>query len=191
MKLRIIIAAVLALLLTIPLSASAQWYKKETLVDVAVKVNQEVVPGAFDTLLALVTANPRVFRRLDNPWIHTTVFAPTDEAFENLFALVEAELCLTPDQVPDWYVNDVLTYHLSRGTKLSGDVFGSHRVRMLFGGYLFPNADDLSLADNTTNSGVLPNAGIVAPYFDVEADNGVIHVVDRVLLPYLPPSNCD
>ena len=152
------------------------------LIDVAVDVNENVVPGAFDTLLALVTADSKVFRRLDSR-LNTTVFAPTDDAFEDLFEFVEANLCLTPDQYPSWYVRDVLNYHLVRGKKDSTAVFGADKVRMLFGGYVFPDAGDLSLQDNLSNSLAVANSGIVAPYFDVEADNGYIHVIDRVLIP--------
>jgi uncharacterized surface protein with fasciclin (FAS1) repeats len=99
-------------------------------------------------------------------------------------------LCLAPDQYPSWYIRDVLNYHLVRGKKDSTAVFGARKVRMLFGGYVFPDGGDLSLQDNLSNSLQVANSGIVAPYFDVAADNGYIHVIDRVLIPYLPPSNC-
>lgn len=190
MKLRIALALLVSTLISLPVTASAWWWKdRNTLVDVAVEVNENVVPGAFDTLLSLVTSQKQVFWRLDG-WQRTTVFAPTDEAFEELFDFVEANLCLTPDQYPSWYIRDVLNYHLSSGTRNSVAVFGADKVRMLFGGYIFPDASDLSLQDNLSNSLGAPNANIVAPYFDVEADNGIIHVIDRVLIPYLPPSNC-
>jgi len=192
MKLRtIIIASLVTLIATLPLTASAWWWKRDqtTIIDVAVDVNDNVVPGAFDTLLTLVTSQKSVFKRLDSRF-YTTVFAPTDEAFENLFAFVEENLCLTPDQYPSWYVRDVLNYHLVRGKKDSTKVFGADKVRMTFGGYVFPDASDLSIQDNLSNSLGVANAGIVAPYFDVPADNGIIHVIDRVLIPYLPPSNC-
>ena len=192
MKLRIIfLASIFAFVSALPVTASAWWWQKDrnTLIDVAVDVNENVVPGAFDTLLALVTADRRIFRRLDSRQ-NTTVFAPTDAAFDELFAFVEENLCLTPDQYPSWYVRDVLNYHLVRGKKDSTAVFGAAKVRMMFGGYVFPDAGDLSLQDNLTNSLAVANAGIVAPYFDVAADNGFIHVIDRVLIPYLPPSNC-
>lgn len=192
MKLRIVfLASLFAFVSALPVSASAWWWQKErtTLIDVAVDVNENVVPGAFDTLLALVTADRSVFWRLDSR-LNTTVFAPTDDAFEALFAFVEENLCLTPDQYPSWYISDVLNYHLVRGKKDSTAVFGADKVRMIFGGYVFPDAGDLSLQDNLTNSLAVANAGIVDPFFDVAADNGYIHVIDRVLIPYLPPSNC-
>jgi len=192
MNFRIIfLASLFTLVAALPLSASAWWWQKDrnTIIDVALDVNENVVPGAFDTLLSLVTSQKSVFRRLDSRF-HTTVFAPTDEAFEDLFAFVEDNLCLTPDQYPSWYIRDVLNYHLVRGKRDSTAVFGAAKLRMTFGGYVFPNAGDLSLQDNLSNSLGAANSGIVAPYFDVAADNGYIHVIDRVLIPYLPPSNC-
>ena len=78
----------------------------------------------------------------------------------------------------------------------------TNRTRMLFGGYLFANADDLSLTDNAVlaGSGLAPAAIVVevpllgggtVQGFDIAADNGIIHAIDRVVLPYLPPSNCE
>lgn len=190
MKIRIALVLILSTLISLPVTASAWWWNdRDTLVDVALDVNENDVPGAFDTLLSLVTSQKKVFWRLDG-WSRTTVFAPTDDAFDALFEYVEDNLCLTPDQYPSWYVRDVLNYHLASGVKDSGAVFGASKVRMLFGGYIFPNAGELSLQDNLSNSLGAPNAFIVAPYFDVRADNGIIHVIDRVLIPYLPPSNC-
>lgn len=190
MKLRIAIVLLVTALVSLPVTASAWWWKdRDTLIDVALSVNENNVPGAFDTLLSLVTSQKRVFWRLDG-WSRTTVFAPTDDAFDELFAYVEENLCLTPDQYPSWYVRDVLNYHLSNGVKNSDKVFGASKVRMLFGGYIFPDASNLSLQDNLSNSLGAPNAFIVAPFFNVPADNGIIHVIDRVLIPYLPPSNC-
>ena len=196
MKYRIIIVSLIVALMTLPATASAWWWKKdrETLVDVAVAANDQL--GVFNTLLTLVTADKKVFRRLDG-YFNTTVFAPTDQAFADLLDIVSgAPFCYASlDEIPSWYVSDVLNYHLTRGKKESGDVFGASKVRMSFGGYVFPDADTLSLADNATNSVGLPASNIVVidgvQTFDVLADNGVIHTIDRVLLPYLPPSNCD
>jgi len=190
MKLRIgIIATLVTLVAALPLSASAWWWQKdrETIIDVALEVNESL--GQFNTLLALVTSDKSVFRRLDSR-LNTTVFAPTDDAFDALFTFVEDNLCLTPDQYPSWYIRDVLNYHLVRGKKDSTRIFGASKVRMSFGGYVFPNAADLSLQDNLSNSLGVANAGIEDGLFDVAADNGYIHVIDRVLIPYLPPSNC-
>jgi transforming growth factor-beta-induced protein len=198
MKSRIIIVALFVALMSLPMSASAWWWKKdrETLVDVAVAVNDQL--GAFNILLDLVVADQRVFRRLDG-WRHTTVFAPTDDAFIELEGVVSSLFCYdTLGDVPDWYIKDVLNYHLAGGIKKSGDVFGNDKTRMLFGGYLFPNVaseTELQLVDNATLAGALPASKILliedVKTFDIMADNGVIHAIDRVLLPYLPPSNCE
>ena len=196
MNFRKYIVALIVALIAIPSSASAWWWKdRETLVDVAVDVNNQL--GAFNILLDLATANKRVLWRLEYGR-QTTVFAPTDTAFLDLLAIVAEEPFCYPslESIPGWYVDDVLNYHLARGNQDSGDVFfGDGKVRMLFGGFLFPDADTLSLADNATTAGILDPAGIVqipdVQTFDIAADNGVIHAIDRVLLPYLPPSNCE
>jgi len=198
MKKRIVIVALLVALMSLPLSASAWWWKKdrETLVDVAVAVNDQL--DAFNILLDLVVADQKVFRRLDG-WRHTTVFAPTDTAFIELEGVVSSLFCYdTLGDVPSWYISDVLNYHLAGGIQDSGDVFGGDKTRMLFGGYLFPNvasATELQLVDNATLAGALPASQILliegVQTFDIPADNGVIHAIDRVLLPYLPPSNCE
>ena len=199
MKSRIVIVALFVALMSLPMSASAWWWKKdrETLVDVAVEVNDQL--DAFNILLDLVVADKQVFRRLDG-WRHTTVFAPTDTAFIELEGIVSSLFCYdTLGDVPDWYIKDVLNYHLAGGIQDSGDVFGGDKTRMLFGGYLFPNvasATELQLVDNAELAGAgLPIAKILliegVDTFDIRADNGVIHAIDRVLLPYLPPSNCE
>lgn len=205
MKSRIVIVSLFITLMSLPMTASAWWWKKdrETLVDVAVATSEAT--GDFTILLDLVVADKNIFRRLDG-WRHTTVFAPTDQAFVDLLNVVAGEpFCYSGlDEIPGWYVRDVLSYHLAGGIQDSGDVFfgETNRTRMLFGGYLFANADDLSLTDNAVlaGSGLAPAAIVVevpllgggtVQGFDIAADNGIIHAIDRVVLPYLPPSNCE
>lgn len=196
MKLRTIIASVLIAIMIVPTSASAWWWKhdRETLVDVALDKNDEL-GGAFSILLDLATANKRVLWRLEYGR-QTTVFAPTNQAFIDLLAAVEGEPFCYPslESIPGWYISDVLNYHLARGNFDSGEVTVERdKIRMLFGGYLF-TGNGLEIGDNGSNTTLLPPANIVVidgvQTFDIEADNGIIHAIDRVVLPYLPPSNC-
>ena len=110
-----------------------------------------------------------------------TVFAPTDAAFADLLALldVSAEELLADTDL----LMEVLKYHVAPGRLLSGDVLGSEQIRTLNGGFVFPlaNADGAFIVDG---SDATADAQLLAPdLIDIETDNGVIHVIDAVLLP--------
>ena len=95
-----------------------------------------------------------------------TVFAPTNDAFNNL-----------PDSLLDTLsteqLTEILSYHVVQSNILSGDLDTAQTVDALSGGQLFV----------TTNGEVTVNdtATVVTP--DIEASNGTIHAVDAVLLP--------
>lgn len=128
--------------------------------------------GDFSILLAAVqNADPAVLAALSSRGQYT-VFAPTDAAFVALLA----ELGLTAGQVlaDRDLLTSVLLYHVAPGERDSGDVLGSSRIRMLSGGFLTQNGGVLT--DNNGRS-----ANIVA--VDVQASNGIVHVIDRVVLP--------
>jgi len=102
----------------------------------------------------------------DGPW---TVFGPTDDAFA---ALPEEAGKFT---TPEWHghLTDILTYHVIAGKIMSSDLSLDQRVGMANGG------------DTTiTSLGPPPmiNTASIDPA-DVEATNGVVHVIDEVLLP--------
>jgi transforming growth factor-beta-induced protein len=101
-----------------------------------------------------------------------TVFAPTDAAFVSLLEELEmsAEDLLGDQEL----VTTVLLYHVARGRRYSDTVLDSSRIRTLQRGFLFQNGGVL-----TDNNGRTSN--IIA--VDVEAANGIIHVIDRVVLP--------
>jgi uncharacterized surface protein with fasciclin (FAS1) repeats len=99
-----------------------------------------------------------------------TVFAPTNDAF--------AELGLNADnvdEVPDDVLTSILLYHVSPGNRESTSV--ADRIRTLNGGFLMPALQGNDLTIEAANS----TATVVAA--DVDASNGVIHVIDTVLLP--------
>ena len=131
-------------------------------------VDTAVSAGSFKTLVAAVQAAGLVDTlKGDGPF---TVFAPTDEAFAKLPAGTIDNL-LKPENRQ--LLVSILTYHVVPGKIMSGDIankrVGAETVQ---GGTL--NVDAMS--------GVKVNdARVVAA--DVEADNGVIHVIDTVLIP--------
>ena len=124
--------------------------------------------GQFNTLVAAVEAADLVSTlKGDGPF---TVFAPTDEAFA---ALPEGtvENLLKPEN-KDQLIS-VLTYHVVAGKIMSSDIAGTTAmVESVQGSELDVNATDGVTVDGAT---------VVTA--DIETDNGVIHVIDRVVLP--------
>ncbi|MEO1550847.1 MAG: fasciclin domain-containing protein [Pseudomonadota bacterium] len=122
----------------------------------------------FSTLVAAVTAADLVdVLKGEGPF---TVFAPTDEAFA---ALPEGtvETLLKPENKDQLVA--VLTYHVLSGKVMSADIAGKElSVATVNGEEVDVNATDGVMVDNAT---------VVAA--DIEASNGVIHVIDTVILP--------
>jgi uncharacterized surface protein with fasciclin (FAS1) repeats len=101
-----------------------------------------------------------------------TIFAPTDEAFNALPEGVVEEL-LKPEN-RDTLIK-ILTYHVVQGEK-SSSMLQSGATETLEGA---------SVEVNVSSSGVMVNdAKVVQP--DIQASNGVIHVIDKVILPPRP-----
>ena len=144
--------------------------KGNTIVDVALAANAQ--SGEFSILIAaLQAADPAVIQTLSGKG-QFTVFAPTDAAFVSLLA----ELGVTPEQLlgNKALVTKVLLYHVARGDRDSAEVLASSRIRTLQRGFLFQDGGVLTDANGRT-------ANIIAT--DIDASNGVIHVIDRVVLP--------
>jgi uncharacterized surface protein with fasciclin (FAS1) repeats len=141
-----------------------------TIVDVAKAVNAET--GEFSILLlALDAADEAVVKTLDGNG-QFTVFAPTDAAF---VALLDELGISAEDLLGDQaLVTQVLLYHVARGRRYSGDVLASDRIRTLERGFLFQDGGVLTDENGRTSN-------IIA--IDVEAANGIIHVIDTVVLP--------
>lgn len=122
---------------------------------------------AFETLVAAVQAAGLVETlKGEGPF---TVFAPTDEAFA---ALPEGtvESLLKPEN-KDQLVS-ILTYHVVPGKVESGDLSDDMTAATVQGGEITIDLDN----------GVMVNdATVVTP--DIMASNGVIHVIDKVILP--------
>jgi uncharacterized surface protein with fasciclin (FAS1) repeats len=153
--------------------------KGPTIVDVALAANAEggAFEGQLDSLItAVLSADPIVLDTLTGNG-QFTVFAPTDEAFEDLGLTPETITDLASTPAGQAFLTDVLVYHVAHGRRYAADVLASSRIRVLKGGFLFQDAGVLT--DNLDRT-----ANIVA--IDVEAANGVIHVIDAVVLPYAP-----
>ncbi len=146
-----------------PVSAASH---SPTIVETAIAVNAQ--SGEFSDLIAAVQRAGLVDTL--NGHRQFTVFAPTDAAFRQLFAILGVT---GVDQIPVDTLRAVLLYHVAPGHRLSGDVVSSSRIRTVSKGFLIPSVHD--------GGAWINDARIVIP--DVVASNGVIHVIDKVLLP--------
>jgi uncharacterized surface protein with fasciclin (FAS1) repeats len=130
------------------------------IVDTAVKA------GSFTTLVAAVQAAGLVDTlKGAGPF---TVFAPTDEAFAKLpEGTVEGLLKDIPQ------LKKILTYHVVSGKVMAADVVKLTSAKTVEG-------SDVKI--DASNGGVkVNNATVATP--DVAVDNGVIHIIDTVLIP--------
>lgn len=131
-------------------------------------VDTAVNAGSFGTLVAAVQAAGLVDTlKGDGPF---TVFAPTDEAFA---ALPEGtvEVLLKPENKEK--LVSILTYHVVPSKVMSGDIAGKKaEVGTVEGSKAMVDATDGVMIDG---------AKVVSA--DIEASNGVIHVIDQVIMP--------
>lgn len=132
-------------------------------------VETAVAAGSFETLVAAVQAADLVeVLQGDGPF---TVFAPTDEAFA---ALPDGTVEGLLDPANKEKLVAVLTYHVVPGTVMAKDAQGAEVA--------LETVQGASLTVDGTGEGVMVNdANVVTA--DIAADNGVIHVIDAVILP--------
>ena len=149
-----------------PTVAPSEAPAAKTIVDIAVE------DGRFTTLVAAVqAAGLAETLSSEGPF---TVFAPTDDAFA---ALPEGTLdsLLLPENKQQ--LTDILLYHVVPGKVMAADVTGMD-------GQMADTALDGKQIDISVDMGSVTlneNAKVIAT--DLEASNGVIHVIDTVLLP--------
>jgi len=127
-----------------------------------------IANGSFKTLVAALSAADLV-GALSDPEGPFTVFAPTDDAFAALpDGLVD---CLVKEESKD-VLSDILLYHVVSGKVFSTDLSDGMTATTL-------NGDDVTV-DLSDGPKIDKSTVILA---DVEASNGVIHVIDSVLVP--------
>jgi uncharacterized surface protein with fasciclin (FAS1) repeats len=146
-------------------SASAYAADKKDIVDTA------VAAGQFKTLAAALTAAGLV-DTLKGPGPFT-VFAPTDAAFAKLPAGT-LDTLLKPESKPK--LKAILTYHVVAGKVMADDVVKLKQAKTINGAMVAVTVDGGNVMIN--------NAKVTTA--NIAASNGVIHVIDTVLL---PPSN--
>lgn len=131
-------------------------------------VETAVANGAFKTLVAAVTAAELVETLSGaGPF---TVFAPIDEAFAALPAGT-VESLVQPENKAQ--LTGILTYHVVAGKVMSGDLSDGMTATTVQGGNITIHIQDGKVMIN--------DAEVITA--DVETDNGVIHVINKVILP--------
>jgi uncharacterized surface protein with fasciclin (FAS1) repeats len=156
------IVMVMALLAVsaIPTLAAPPNQAEGDIVDIAIE------NGSFTTLVAAVEAAGLVDTlKSEGPF---TVFAPTDEAFN---ALPEGTVPALMNDIPA--LTDVLLYHVVPGKVMAADVVNLSSADTALGESVSIRVEDGNVYIN--------DAQVVIT--DVEASNGVIHVVDAVIIP--------
>ncbi|KRS15334.1 fasciclin domain-containing protein [Roseovarius indicus] len=154
----------LALTAATVLSAAAPALADNHSMDV---VDTAVNADGFETLVAAVEAAGLVETlKGEGPF---TVFAPTDEAFAALPEGTVEDLLLPENKDQ---LTAILTYHVVPGKVMSGDLSDGMTAATVEG----------SEVTIMTEGGVMVNdANVVQP--DIKASNGVIHVIDKVIMP--------
>ena len=152
-----------AALVAAPLALGAGLAHAKDIVDTAASA------GSFKTLVAAIEA-AGLAETLKGPGPFT-VFAPTDEAFAKLPAGT-VETLLKPENKEK--LVQILTYHVVPGKVMSGDVAGTATEAKTGAGTLLQ-------VDAKDGAVMVDEARVVQA--DIAADNGVIHVIDTVVMP--------
>jgi uncharacterized surface protein with fasciclin (FAS1) repeats len=162
---RVMVALAAAVALTV--SGSAVRAQQKDIVDTA------VAAGSFKTLAAALTAAGLVDTlKGDGPF---TVFAPTDEAFAKLPAGTVEDL-LKPENKAK--LQAILTYHVVPGAVMASQVMSLKEAKTVNG-----QAVKVSTMGGSV---MINNAKVIKA--DIKTSNGVIHVIDTVILPPVMPA---
>ncbi len=163
MSKRLALCALLApVFVAMVLSVRAADEKKKDIVDTA------VAAGKFKTLAAALKAAGLVEAlKGEGPF---TVFAPTDDAFAKLPEGTVASL-LKPENKEK--LADVLKYHVVKGKVMAADVVKLKEAKTLEG-----KSVTIAVGGGKVK---VDNANVVTT--DVECSNGVIHIIDAVIMP--------
>ncbi len=169
MKRFFLISLVIALLVAV----SANFAQEQTIAEI-VAGNED-----FSTLLAAVSAaSPEILEALSNPEAQLTVFAPTNAAFDAL-----------PDFVITYVLGNtelldrILLHHVVDGVVTSMDLVGMLDDMGMTTAVTLEGSELMVTVDVNNMTAKVDNANVDMGMIDIQASNGVIHVIDAVLVP--------
>ena len=145
-----------ALVVAQPVSAD-----EDTIADIAVAADD------LSTLVALAT-EAELAGAIANPEANLTVFAPTNDAFAKIPEVMVNKLLERTD-----ILADIILYHVSGEELFAADVLASKKIDTLQGETLKPKLKG--------DTAYVNKSQIIAT--DIDASNGVVHLIDTVLIP--------
>ncbi len=153
-----------------------------TLVPASGNIATVATEKGFTQLVAAVAKFPDLLSAVQSDESNLTIFAPTDAAFQALYAAQSvANLDALVTKLGSANVKKVLQHHIVSGRVFSSDLVSGF-VPTLVDQNVNVNVTALTITDASASS---PASGLVATSLNVQATNGVIHPIDKVLIPNL------
>jgi transforming growth factor-beta-induced protein len=158
----IALAIAFSLLLPVQQASATGMSRGDNIAQIAIK------DGRFTTLVKALQCTG-LDKVVSSNYVRLTVFAPTDAAFSDL-GLNSGNVCETFSKRD---LRNILLYHVTLGAKDSTVVLSSKSIRMLNWQKAPINASVPSIANAEINVGLI----------DIKASNGIVHVLNDVMLP--------
>lgn len=149
----------------------------KTIADIAIEFSQATQPQ-FTQLVAALSKVPALLDAADSEG-NLTVFAPTDAAFQALYAALDVEnIDELEAAIGNQKLAEVLQHHIVGARVFSTDLTSGPVATL--NQSITINVANLTITDG---NGSTPATGLVPSLLNVHATNGVIHVIDKVLIP--------
>ncbi len=185
-KIALLVAMLLVLVASIPVSAQETTDGNPTIADIIISLATAEEDAEFTVLLAAIqAADPSLLEILSNPEAELTVFAPTDVAFGTLLEefSITADVLLSDVET----LNAVLAYHVLPSAAIDSNYFLEilSENNEVFVGSVVDDAPFSFIFDDGLFVGNTDFGYAEVILTDIYAANGIIHVIDAVLLPVI------